>query len=119
MIKKEVYLGLIAFIYGLLILFEKYLLFPVIFNKNLISFVIFLFGLIFLYNSIKKRTKLRLLTTITASLMVILGLFPLLINLRLLTSLPFIPLLRIPLYLYAIILIAFGIYKIHESLVVN
>ncbi len=110
MIKKEVYLGLIAFI-----LFEKYLTIPFLFNKNLVALVILVFGLIFLYTTIIERgTHKKVIATITALLMIFLGIFPLLINLRLLTSLPFLPLLRIPLYSFSIILMGFGLYKLYE-----
>lgn len=117
MIKKEVYLGLIAFVYGILILFQKYLAIPLLFNENFVAFIILIFGVIFLYSILRAKGSHKSSITAAAILMIILGLFPLLVNLRLLASLPFLPLLRIPFYSFAIILIAFGLYKIYEFFV--
>ena len=114
MIKKEVYLGLVALIYGLLILLHSFFPIPLLFNENFISLIILLIGLIFLYNTLTIRRSHKTLTLVVSLLMVLLGLFPLLINLRLLTSLPFLPMLRIPIYSFSVILIAFGLYKMYE-----
>lgn len=119
MLKKEVYIGLVSLIYGILILFHNYIKIPILFNENFIAFIIFVFGVIFLYTILKIKRTHNSLTMTAAILMIVLGLFPLLVNLRLLSALPFLPMLRIPFYSFAIILIAFGAYKEYEFFVLK
>jgi len=116
--KKEVIVGLILLVYSILALLSSYIKVPYLFATETMLLVIILAGLYFLKQSLTKKPLFRSIKIISSLILMALGLFPLIIRLRVLT-LDFIPLLKFPDYYFAVILLIYSLYLLYENFFIN
>lgn len=92
-----------------------------IFNEYLIKGFLVIGGFFLLYYAIATSTlsKNAFLTILAGFLMAIIGLLPVLIDLKLLNFLPFIATLDIPIQVLEALLVFFGFYLVYEAIIIS
>jgi hypothetical protein len=117
--KTGVLIGVILLVYSLIAILNTYfdLFSPVnfLFNKVLIEILIMVGGIYIFYISVIDKTKL--LAAIVGVLLFIIGLFPFLIDLRLLPKLSFIPILAIDKIIFILVILFYSVYLLIDSFI--
>ena len=115
---KNVFIvGVLFLLYGLLSLVKLESL-EFLFTNNIVEAVMLLAGVYLLFTLNKGAINVKAATLIAALILIALGLFPLLVEFRLL-SLDFIPIIDINRSFLEVLIIVFGIYNIVDSLYLN
>ncbi len=115
--KNSFVIGILFLLYGLLSLIELEFL-EFLFTTTIVDSVIVLAGIYLLFILYKKTLNVKIATILASLILIFMGLFPLLIEFRLI-SLNFIPILDLNKEFLEVIIIVFGIYNIVDSLYLN